>query len=158
SGPRISGSSPPSLPAPPWQSPPEVRGHRRPCSSVTSPSCRLKNPATPLLSTPPSRKRSSRASSLSSPTPRSGWSASRPETQGSPSTYSATLHINMRASARGLAAFLLLAFVLPGTALAQEKSLHWAALAVHAQLDAMGVLHVEERHAMVFTGDWNGGE
>lgn len=64
----------------------------------------------------------------------------------------------MRASARGLAAFLLLAFVLPGIAMAQEKSLHWSALAVHAQLDAMGVLHVEERHAMVFTGDWNGGE
>lgn len=64
----------------------------------------------------------------------------------------------MRASARGLAASLLLAFVLPGTALAQEKSLHWAVLAVNARLDAEGVLHVEERHAMVFTGDWNGGE
>jgi uncharacterized membrane protein YgcG len=63
----------------------------------------------------------------------------------------------MRASVR-LAASFLLALVLPGAAPAQEKSLHWAELAVHARIDAAGVLHVEERHAMVFTGDWNGGE
>jgi uncharacterized membrane protein YgcG len=64
----------------------------------------------------------------------------------------------MRVLARGLAASFLLALVLPGTALAEAKSLHWAELAVHARLDAGGVLHVEERHVMVFTGDWNGGE
>jgi len=29
---------------------------------------------------------------------------------------------------------------------------------VRARLDADGTLHVEERHGMVFTGDWNGGE
>jgi len=64
----------------------------------------------------------------------------------------------MRAPIRGLAISFLLALALPGTAFAQEKSLHWAELAVRAQLDAEGVLHVEERHVMVFTGDWNGGE
>ena len=44
-----------------------------------------------------------------------------------------------------------------GTALAQ-KSVHWRALDVKAQLDTDGKLHIVERHAMVFTGDWNGGE
>ncbi len=53
---------------------------------------------------------------------------------------------------------VLLALLLPGLAFAQVKSLHWAEMAVHARLDAGGVLHVEERQAMVFTGDWNGGE
>jgi hypothetical protein len=40
---------------------------------------------------------------------------------------------------------------------AQEKSLHWSEVAVRARLDAEGTLHVAERQAMVFTGDWNGG-
>ena len=39
-----------------------------------------------------------------------------------------------------------------------ERQLHWRALDVAARLDADGRLHVVERHAMVFTGDWNGGE
>lgn len=43
---------------------------------------------------------------------------------------------------------------LPG----QERSLYWSDLTVNARLDADGRLHVRERHAMVFTGDWNGGE
>lgn len=34
----------------------------------------------------------------------------------------------------------------------------WDALRVRATLDAEGTLHVTERHEMVFTGDWNGGE
>jgi uncharacterized membrane protein YgcG len=59
---------------------------------------------------------------------------------------------------RAGAAVLLLLVLLPGVLLAQEKSLHWAELAVRARLDSAGVLHVEERQAMVFTGDWNGGE
>lgn len=54
-----------------------------------------------------------------------------------------------------LAALLLL---LPAPVLAQEKSLHWDEMAVRARLDAQGVLHVEERQVIVFTGDWNGGE
>ena len=40
----------------------------------------------------------------------------------------------------------------------QARELAWRALEVHAHLDADGRLHVRERHAMVFTGDWNGGE
>jgi uncharacterized membrane protein YgcG len=55
-------------------------------------------------------------------------------------------------------AVLLALLLFPGLASAQEKSLHWAELAVRARLDAEGVLHVEERQVMVFTGDWNGGE
>jgi uncharacterized membrane protein YgcG len=41
---------------------------------------------------------------------------------------------------------------------AAERELHWDALEVEAHLDAAGVLDVIERHTMVFTGDWNGGE
>jgi len=41
---------------------------------------------------------------------------------------------------------------------AETKELHWRGLQVRARLDAEGALHVVERHAMVFTGDWNGGE
>ena len=40
----------------------------------------------------------------------------------------------------------------------QEKSLYWRDVTVNARLDADGKLHIEERQAMVFTGDWNGGE
>ncbi len=46
---------------------------------------------------------------------------------------------------------------LPGIALAQRE-LHWDRLDVEARLDAAGRLRVTETHAMVFTGDWNGGE
>lgn len=45
-----------------------------------------------------------------------------------------------------------------GSAAAQDRSLSWDALTVHAKLDAQGMLHVTERHAMVFDGAWNGGE
>jgi uncharacterized membrane protein YgcG len=44
-----------------------------------------------------------------------------------------------------------------GAALGQ-KDLHWKALNVSARLDGDGRLHVVERHHMVFSGDWNGGE
>jgi uncharacterized membrane protein YgcG len=50
---------------------------------------------------------------------------------------------------------------LAGVLLAQAahaRTLHWSALDVVAELDADGRLHVNERHAMVFDGDWNGGE
>jgi len=40
----------------------------------------------------------------------------------------------------------------------QARELAWRALDVAARLDSDGRLHVTERHAMVFTGDWNGGE
>lgn len=38
------------------------------------------------------------------------------------------------------------------------RALHWRRIDVDARLDADGRLHVVERQAMVFTGDWNGGE
>jgi uncharacterized membrane protein YgcG len=64
----------------------------------------------------------------------------------------------MRSLSRRVPAVFLAALLLAGTARAQEKSLRWAELTVRARLDAAGVLHVEERQVMVFTGDWNGGE
>lgn len=51
----------------------------------------------------------------------------------------------------------MLLCIAPGTQ-AAERELHWDALDVEAHLDAGGVLDVIERHTMVFTGDWNGGE
>jgi uncharacterized membrane protein YgcG len=45
-----------------------------------------------------------------------------------------------------------------GAAPSQARELHWKSLAVAAELDAAGVLHVRERQHMVLTGDWNGGE
>lgn len=52
-----------------------------------------------------------------------------------------------------VAAVLLL---LPAASSARE--LYWKSLEVTATLDADGRLHVREEHAMVFDGDWNGGE
>lgn len=43
-------------------------------------------------------------------------------------------------------------------ALGQGRSLHWSRLEVDATLDREGRLHVSERQAIVFNGDWNGGE
>lgn len=45
-----------------------------------------------------------------------------------------------------------------GPSPADGRTLHWRSLEVSARLDAAGALHVRERHAMVFSGDWNGGE
>ena len=42
--------------------------------------------------------------------------------------------------------------------MAQDKTLRWKRLDVTAHLDADGRMHVEERHTIVFNGDWNGGE
>lgn len=53
---------------------------------------------------------------------------------------------------------MLLALVAGSGAALADKALHWRALDVSARLDADGRLHVVERHVMVFTGDWNGGE
>ena len=38
------------------------------------------------------------------------------------------------------------------------RTLHWSSLDVAANLEADGRLHVTERQAIVFDGDWNGGE
>lgn len=53
---------------------------------------------------------------------------------------------------------LCLAIGAPARASAATKSIHWRVLHVEALLGANGDLHVVERHTMVFTGDWNGGE
>jgi uncharacterized membrane protein YgcG len=55
-------------------------------------------------------------------------------------------------------ALALLLLVLPAPVSAQSRSLYWRSLDVRARLDAEGRLQVVERHHMVFTGDWNGGE
>src|SRR5262249_5339858 len=49
-------------------------------------------------------------------------------------------------------------FCVARDAQAAERELHWDSLDVDARLAANGVLDGTERHAMVFTGDWNGGE
>ena len=55
--------------------------------------------------------------------------------------------------------FLLFVAVLAGLpASAQERSLYWDSLVVHARLDAQGTIHVTELQTIVFDGAWNGGE
>jgi uncharacterized membrane protein YgcG len=49
-----------------------------------------------------------------------------------------------------------LALATPRPAWARE--MHWKSLAVTARLDADGALHIRERHHVVMTGEWNGGE
>jgi len=63
----------------------------------------------------------------------------------------------MRKSYRALAFSLFVVFLAP-VALFAQKTLYWRRMDVAARLDARGVLHVSERQAIVFTGDWNGGE
>lgn len=59
---------------------------------------------------------------------------------------------------RALVSCWLLLSAVASTVAAQGRSLHWRGIAVEARLDAEGRLHVRERQAMVFTGDWNGGQ
>src|SRR5580765_6428910 len=63
----------------------------------------------------------------------------------------------MRRIVRARALSVLVLLLAPAGLLA-EKSLHWKRLDVEARLDAQGVLHIAETQAMIFTGDWNGGE
>jgi uncharacterized membrane protein YgcG len=56
---------------------------------------------------------------------------------------------------KSLVALLFLLF--PGTLFA-AREIGWNALEVKAHLESDGRLHVMERHRMLFTGDWNGGE
>jgi hypothetical protein len=63
--------------------------------------------------------------------------------------HSVILRLLLLVCASGLA-------LLPRAAVARE--LHWRELSVDARLDAQGQLHVRERHRMIFSGDWNGGE
>lgn len=53
---------------------------------------------------------------------------------------------------------LIVCVVLLGSVRAEARDLHWRELAVRAELQNDGTLRVSERQAMVFNGDWNGGE
>jgi uncharacterized membrane protein YgcG len=61
-------------------------------------------------------------------------------------------------NARRLLPAVLLVLSLSTSAALAQRQLHWKSLDVSARLDADGRLHLVERHDMVFTGDWNGGE
>lgn len=58
----------------------------------------------------------------------------------------------------GLVAVAGVVMLSVGTGAAESRTLHWRSLEVDARLDREGALHVRERQAMVFSGDWNGGE
>src|SRR5262245_49791417 len=64
----------------------------------------------------------------------------------------------MRRASAWLLAALVCGAAAPGVAAAERQALHWSAFTVDAFLDADGALHVSERHAIVFSGDWNGAE
>src|SRR5712691_1723202 len=53
---------------------------------------------------------------------------------------------------------ILLLVLFAASAASADRTLRWSRLAVTAHLDADGRLHVQERHSIVFNGDWNGGE
>src|SRR5690349_1701064 len=53
---------------------------------------------------------------------------------------------------------LFVCLVLLGSLRAEARDLHWRELAVRAELQNDGTLRITERQAMVFNGDWNGGE
>src|SRR5688572_29512370 len=53
---------------------------------------------------------------------------------------------------------LLLAAAAGVPRLADAKSLHWPSLEVALRIDEEGLVHITERHTMLFDGDWNGGE
>ncbi len=60
------------------------------------------------------------------------------------------------ARARALVwSFFAAALYAPGL---YARTLHWSSVDVSANLEADGRLHVTERQAIVFDGDWNGGE
>ena len=61
-----------------------------------------------------------------------------------------------RARARALVGACLAAALY--TPALHARTLHWSSLDVTASLEADGRLHVTERQAIVFDGDWNGGE
>ncbi len=86
-----------------------------------------------------------------------GYAEERSELQATPKIASG----NRICPARGPMRALLLAtslWCLISTEALAQRTLHWQELAVSARLDAEGRLHVVERHAVVMSGDWNGGE
>ncbi len=68
------------------------------------------------------------------------------------------MHLEMRFQRAVFAALTTSILLLAGAPARAERELRWRELDVRAHLAADGTLVVSERHAMVFTGDWNGGE
>ena len=66
--------------------------------------------------------------------------------------------IEVSVARRRAAAWCIVLVLCFSRAAVAQRELHWDRLDVEARLDAAGSLHVTETHAMVFTGDWNGGE
>ena len=66
--------------------------------------------------------------------------------------------LRARLVAGALLAWAGLAAAAPPPAASIERRLDWDELAVDARLDDDARLHVTERHAIVFSGDWNGAE
>jgi hypothetical protein len=66
--------------------------------------------------------------------------------------------INVSVAQRRVVALIIVLVLSFSRAAAAQRELHWDRLDVEARLDAAGSLHVTETHAMVFIGDWNGGE
>lgn len=64
----------------------------------------------------------------------------------------------MRVRSWRLLAVVAFASLVSAATASAERSLYWNEQSVRARLDAAGVLHVEEKQAIVFDGDWNGGE
>src|SRR5262245_59993134 len=62
-----------------------------------------------------------------------------------------------RSSRRTRVRLILLVALLAALPL-HAKELHWRSVDVEARLEKDGTLHVRERQAFVFDGDWNGGE
>src|SRR5450830_408235 len=78
-------------------------------------------------------------------------------TPAAPSTFRCEMRIGRLPVRRLGPALLSLALGIALAAPAGAKELKWSRFDVSAKLDADGRLHVVERQAIVFTGDWNGG-
>src|SRR2546428_1422923 len=63
-----------------------------------------------------------------------------------------------RTAVKSKTLFALVLFFTASAWAADSRTLRWSRLAVTAHLDADGKLHVQERHSIIFNGDWNGGE
>ena len=68
------------------------------------------------------------------------------------------MQIHVSVAQRRVAAWCVVLVLSFSRAAVAQRQLHWDRLDVEARLDAAGRLHVTETQAMVFTGDWNGGE
>lgn len=75
--------------------------------------------------------------------------------------YMHTTHVSALLHARWRYGSLVLIGLIVGIVGPQAstaRSLHWPAVEVSLRIDDDGLLHITERHSMLFDGDWNGGE